>query len=121
MQQQKSKKRALCLLLGLVVLIFAGFCSFMGVKAAWSVLAGAGANGIGQVYFLLKMRGPKRVLGPKAALRYFYRSEVLKIALMLAALAVLLSVFSLNIWIVFMTFMVAQCVGSFAPLCFRNP
>ena len=122
MQQRNSKKCALWVLLGMQVALFAGFYYFMGAKAAWSALAGSGANSAGQVYFLLKMRGPKCVLVPKAALRYFYRSELLKIVLMFAVLAALLSLFSLNVWIVFMTFVVAQCVGSFAPLCvFRNP
>ena len=117
MQQQKKSIYALGLLLGVLVVIFCGFYVFMGSKAAWSALAGAGANGIGQVYFLIKMRGPKRVLAPKAALRYFYRSELLKIALMLSLLALFLSLFSLNLWIVFITFVMVQCISSFAPLC----
>ncbi|MCD6045229.1 MAG: hypothetical protein K0R48_392 [Gammaproteobacteria bacterium] len=120
MQQQKKSARALCLLFGVLAVIFCAFYTFMGAQAAWSALAGGGANCVGQVYFLLKMRGSKRALAPKAALRYFYSSEVLKIALMLAVLAALLSLFSLNLWIVFMTFVVVQCVGSFAPFVFRN-
>lgn len=121
MQQRKSL-RALCLLFGVLVVIFCGVYFFMDAKAAWSALVGGGANSVGQVYFLLKMREPKRALTPKAALRYFYRSELLKIALMLAILAVFLSLFSLNLWTVFITFVVVQCVSSFAPLCiFRNP
>lgn len=120
MQQQKKSIRALGFLLGVLVVIFCGFYVFMGSKAAWSALAGSGANGIGQVYFLLKMRGPKRVLAPKAALRYFYRSELLKIALMLSLLALFLSLFSLNLWIVFITFVVVQCISSFAPLLYTR-
>ncbi len=120
MQQQKKSTYALCFILGLLLVIFCGFYVFMGSKAAWSALAGSGANGIGQVYFLLKMRGPRRVLAPKAALRYFYRSELLKIALMLAALVLFLSVFSLNMWIVFITFVMVQCISSFAPLLYTR-
>ncbi len=118
MQQQKKSTTALGLLFGVLAVIFCAFYAFMGTKAAWSALAGGGASGVGQVYFLLKMRGSKRVLAPKAALRYFYRSEVLKIALTLSLLALLLSLFSLNLWVVFMTFVVMQCVSSFALLCF---
>jgi F0F1-type ATP synthase assembly protein I len=117
MQQQKKSTTALSLLLGALAVIFCAFYMFMGAKAAWSALVGGGASGVGQVYFLLKMRGPKHVLAPKAALRYFYRSEVLKIALILSLLALLLSLFSLNLWIVFMTFVVVQCLSSFALLC----
>lgn len=116
MPQQKKSLYALCLLFGVLLVIFCGFYAFMGAKAAWSALAGGGANSIGQVYFLIKMRGPKRILAPKAALRYFYYSELLKIALMLASLAVFLSVFSLNIWIVCITFVTLQCISSFMPL-----
>lgn len=122
MQQQKRVSTALCLLFGALAVIFCAFYTFMSAKAAWSALVGGGASGVGQVYFLLKMRSSKRVLAPKAALRYFYRSEVLKIALILSLLALLLSLFSLNLWIVFVTFVTVQCLSSFAPLCvFRNP
>jgi F0F1-type ATP synthase assembly protein I len=120
MQQQKKNSTALYLLFGVLAFIFCAFYMFMGANAAWSALVGGGASGVGQVYFLLKMRGPKRVLAPKAALRYFYRSEVLKIALTLSLLAVLLSLFSLNLWIVFMTFVVVQCVSSFVPLLYTH-
>jgi F0F1-type ATP synthase assembly protein I len=120
MQQQTKSIRALCLLFGALLVIFCGFYVFMGPKAAWSALAGSGANSIGQVYFLIKMRGPKRVLAPKAALRYFYRSELLKIALMLSLLALFLSLFSLNVWIVFITFVMVQCISSFAPLLYTR-
>ena len=120
MQQQKKSTYALCFLFGLLLVIFCGFYVFMGSQAAWSALAGGGANSIGQVYFLLKMRGPRRILAPKAALRYFYRSELLKIALMLSLLTLFLSMFSLNVWIVFISFVVAQCVSSFVPLCIRK-
>jgi F0F1-type ATP synthase assembly protein I len=122
MQQQKKSMTALYLLWGILAIIFCAFYTFMNAKAAWSALAGGGASSIGQVYFLIKMRDSKRVLAPKAALRYFYRSEVLKIALILSLLALFLSLFSLNVWIVFMTFVAVQCISSFAPwYVFRNP
>lgn len=122
MQPQKKSKCALWLLLGAQTVIVIGFYCFAGDKAAWSALAGGGANTAGQVYFLLKTYSrPKVILAPKAALGYFYKTELLKIALIFSLLALLLSVFRLDVWIVFVTFVVAQCLGSFAPLCtFRH-
>lgn len=117
MQSQKKSKCALWLLLGAQMAIVTGFYYFAGSLAAWSALVGGGANTVGQVYFLLKTYRTGLVLAPKAALRYFYRTELLKIALIFSLLALLLTLFKLNVWIVFMTFVAAQCLGSFAPLC----
>ncbi|MBY0378444.1 MAG: ATP synthase subunit I [Gammaproteobacteria bacterium] len=97
--------------------IVTGIYFFAGSKAAWSALAGGGVNTAGQVYFLLKTYRSRLILTPKAALRYFYRTELLKIAVIFSLLALVLTLFKLNVWIDFMTFVAAQCLGSFAPLC----
>ena len=120
MQLKSAQKKSYCalwLLLITQVALVAGFYFGGNAKDAYSALIGGVANCLGQVYFLYKMRGPDDILTPKALLRYFYRAELLKIALILSLLAVLLKLFSLNLWSVFISFVVVQCIGSFAPLC----
>jgi F0F1-type ATP synthase assembly protein I len=120
MQLKSAQKKSYCALWLLLITqlgLFIGFYVWGDAKNAYSALIGGGANCLGQAYFLYKMRGPDEVLTPKALLQYFYRSELLKIVLILSLLAVLLKLFSLNLWSVFISFVVVQCVGSFAPLC----
>lgn len=117
MQRQKKSKCALWILLGAQVAMVMGFYAGGGALAAWSALVGGGSNTVGQVYFLLKTLRSNVVLTPKAALYYFYRTELFKMALIFSVLMLLLVLFKLNVWIVFVTFVAAQCIGSFAPLC----
>ncbi len=114
---------AIGLLLSVQLLIFVAFYCFLNAEAAVSMLAGGAASTLGQIYFLIKMdesRGP----GPlKQSLRYFYRAEFIKLALIISILALILvlalewRLFSLNLGLVFLSFVVAQCISSFVPWC----